>query len=190
MMNVHIISNDQYMLAGLRQLMKDKREVAINSRPLDLRSHNKAYLDPNRVLLICLDSESEIVALLSLLAETNSRVIIMGKNADDEIFSHYCGCHYIPKNSSVEDFNFLFDAIMHSSTLHIKNVLTTREKTVIKELLQGRPGASVAKKLDISQKTISSHKRSALHKLGLKNINQATLLSKILIQQNIEEFII
>lgn len=189
-MNVHIISNDQYMLAGLRQLMKDKREVAINSRPIDLRSHNKAYLDPNRVLLICLDSESEIVALLSLLAETNSRVIIMGKNAADEIFSHYCGCYYIPRNSSVEGFSSLFDEIMHASTLHIKNVLTIREKTVIKELLQGRPGTSVAKKLYISQKTVSAHKRSALHKLKLKNINQATFLSRVLIQQNIEEYII
>ncbi|WP_114195740.1 response regulator transcription factor [Edaphovirga cremea] len=188
-MNVHIISNDLYMLAGLRWLMKEKLGIAINSRAIDLRSHNKAYLDPNRVLLICVDSESETIALLSLITETNSKVIIIGECASDEALSHYCGCHYIPKNSSVENFNTLFITIMHASEMQIKNVLTTREKTVLKELLRGKPGTSVAKKLDISPKTISAHKRSALHKLGLKNINQAILISRVLIHQNIKEFI-
>lgn len=178
-MNVHIISNDLYMATGLRQLMKDKLKCVINCRPYYLE--NKSYVASNRIVFLDFTTESETVAQLSLLDKTNSKVIIMGRNADDEILSHYLGCHYIPKNCSIEDFNSRFDSIMHTNTLRIKNVLSARETSVLKELLQGKSGTTVAKKLDISQKTISGHKTNALHKLRLKNINQATFLSKILI---------
>jgi DNA-binding NarL/FixJ family response regulator len=146
-MNVHIISNDLYMASGLRQLMKDKLRIMINCRSADIG--NKDYVDSNRIVFLDANTESEMVAQLSLLAKTNSRVIILGGGTDDEILSHYYGCHYIPRDCSVEDFNSLFDSIMHTSKLRIRNVLTTREKNVMKELLRGLPGTSVAKKFDI-----------------------------------------
>ncbi|WP_447879499.1 LuxR C-terminal-related transcriptional regulator [Serratia fonticola] len=180
-MNVHIISNDFYMVTGLRQLMSDRLRRAEQCRPFYLI--NKDYIDSSRIVFLDANTESEIVAQLSLIAKTNSRVIILGKNSDDEIRSHYYGCHYIPRDCSVENFNALFDSIMHTSMLRIRNVLTAREKIVMQELLQGKSGTSVAKKFDISQKTISTHKRSALHKLKLKNIHLATFLSKVLVQQ-------
>ncbi|MBU3895667.1 LuxR C-terminal-related transcriptional regulator [Serratia rubidaea] len=50
-------------------------------------------------------------------------------------------------------------------------LFTPTEKNVIIELLNGSPPRAVAKKLSISVKTVSVHKRNALKKMSVKNLN-------------------
>ncbi|EIO8806981.1 response regulator transcription factor [Salmonella enterica] len=58
-------------------------------------------------------------------------------------------------------------------------LLTTREIEVLTALLGGLSTESVAKKMYLSIKTISSHKKKALNKLGLTRFNQLLVSSLI-----------
>jgi len=54
--------------------------------------------------------------------------------------------------------------------------LSTREEEVMNMLLQGLRPAQVAERLGLSLKTVSSHKRNALGKLGVTNVLDAVRL--------------
>ena len=49
-------------------------------------------------------------------------------------------------------------------------MLTKREQQVINALLSGKSAATIAGKLNVSQKTISAHKINALKKLNIRTI--------------------
>ena len=53
--------------------------------------------------------------------------------------------------------------------------LTAREDQVAKMLVQGLSNREIATKLDISQKTVDTHRGHLLQKLGLKNNVELTL---------------
>lgn len=55
--------------------------------------------------------------------------------------------------------------------VHNANALTTKETEVIAALLDGLSTETVAKKMHLSIKTISTHKRNALKKIGISSLN-------------------
>ncbi len=58
------------------------------------------------------------------------------------------------------------------STTLLHAPLTPREREVLYQLLQGKTHACVARLLGIKEKTISSHKRTAMKKLNFKRTNE------------------
>ncbi|OIX91973.1 hypothetical protein BFS14_22270 [Serratia fonticola] len=60
--------------------------------------------------------------------------------------------------------------IMLSNKRYSKK-LSRRESQILDILLTGKKATSVASELSLSEKTVSHHKRSALGKLGIKNIH-------------------
>ena len=50
----------------------------------------------------------------------------------------------------------------------MKNILTTREKEVFTLLIQNKTTKEIAKKLEISEKTVRNHISNAMQKLGVK----------------------
>jgi LuxR family transcriptional regulator of spore coat protein len=49
-----------------------------------------------------------------------------------------------------------------------KSILTKREKEVFELLIQNKSTVEIAKKLDISEKTVRNHISNAMQKLGVK----------------------
>lgn len=50
---------------------------------------------------------------------------------------------------------------------HINTDLTFKELTVLEQLMDGLPSKVVAINLNLDTRTISTHKRSIMHKLGV-----------------------
>ena len=51
---------------------------------------------------------------------------------------------------------------------NMKSILTKREKEVFELLIQNKTTLEIAKKLDISEKTVRNHISNAMQKLGVK----------------------
>lgn len=55
--------------------------------------------------------------------------------------------------------------------------LTSRERSIVKLVAEGRTNRSAAEFLNVSPKTIEKHRASLMHKLGLKNATDLVLLA-------------
>jgi DNA-binding NarL/FixJ family response regulator len=55
-----------------------------------------------------------------------------------------------------------------------KDTLSDREMEILKLLAEGKTNGEIALELHVSIKTIGSHRRNILHKLGLRNIVELT----------------
>ncbi|ANQ29244.1 DNA-binding response regulator [Vibrio natriegens] len=95
---------------------------------------------------------------------------------------------YVCKSESHELLKDAIDAISRGYTFFkFKNkvpsctdniILSNRENTVMKLLLQGKTNREVAHILSISDKTISTYKRRVLDKFNVKNIVELSMVSK------------
>lgn len=86
---------------------------------------------------------------------------------------------------AVERFGHQPWVALHASGLHQCQrcriaALSSCEKKVLKLMSTGMSASTIADMLQRSQKTISSHKRSAMRKL---NVNKSTELNKVLLNQ-------
>ena len=61
-------------------------------------------------------------------------------------------------------------------------VLSDRQRQVLKLLTEGRTAKEIAESLDVSRKTVDSHRQNIMDKLGLDSI---AALTKYAIQQGI-----
>ena len=61
--------------------------------------------------------------------------------------------------------------------------MTNKEKQVIKFLMEGFSSKEIASELDVSPRTIETHRANALSKFGLKN---TTELIKKIVEQKIK----
>lgn len=66
--------------------------------------------------------------------------------------------------------------------VNIREVLTTREMQVALLLAEGKPNSAIAKELDISVKTIDTHRGHVLKKVGAKNNVE---LLRLMLQQGL-----
>jgi DNA-binding NarL/FixJ family response regulator len=126
------------------------------------------------------------------------KVIILTENKDE---SHIINAvqegidGYLPKDSEPEEillgikkvaagqkyFSVEISAILVNSTYRRQNkgipFLTTKEKMIIRLLMDGYSSKQIAAKLDVSPRTIHSHRANILSKFNLNNTTQ--LVTKI-----------
>lgn len=55
--------------------------------------------------------------------------------------------------------------------------LTARERSILKLIAEGRTNRTAAQFLNVSPKTVEKHRASVMHKLGLKNVAELTLVA-------------
>ncbi len=78
-----------------------------------------------------------------------------------------CGHSLLSRNATLD----MFDKKLRSKNFKDITVipLTRRERLVIKDLCNVSNQKNLARRLDISDKTVSAHKKNGLRKLGVKN---------------------
>jgi DNA-binding NarL/FixJ family response regulator len=57
------------------------------------------------------------------------------------------------------------------------DTLTTRERSIFKLIAEGRTNRAAAEYLNLSPKTVEKHRASVMHKLGLRNVAELTLVA-------------
>jgi DNA-binding NarL/FixJ family response regulator len=72
--------------------------------------------------------------------------------------------------------SFLHPEQIHEKSSHMDK-LTQRERSILQLIAEGRTNRSAAEFLNLSPKTIEKHRSSLMHKLGLHNAAELTLVA-------------
>lgn len=89
-------------------------------------------------------------------------------NAIDQVLRG--GNYYSPQITQVIMNSLSGNEIEQSTTLSEEAPLTSREKEILKLVLEEFSNQEIADKLDISKRTVEAHKRNLLEKTGSKNL--------------------
>jgi DNA-binding NarL/FixJ family response regulator len=76
----------------------------------------------------------------------------------------------------------VFDTFVNPSQTAAKGVskldlLTNRERSILQLVAEGRTNRSAAEYLSVSPKTVEKHRATLMHKLGLRNVAELTLVA-------------
>jgi DNA-binding NarL/FixJ family response regulator len=63
---------------------------------------------------------------------------------------------------------------MNASTAFSRSPLTPREREVLQLVAEGKSTKQISQKLHVSAKTVDSHRREIMRKLGIKNVADLT----------------
>ncbi|MFL4555626.1 LuxR C-terminal-related transcriptional regulator [Yersinia kristensenii] len=135
------------------------------------------------------DSLSLVVDWLRI-HRPNCRVIIIAEEFCVSLVRQFFSgvpqvCAVIAQNESVSQFVTQLNRVFSNSMILSRKppcVLSKRERTVLALLLQGKSNNDIADYLQLSNKTISYHKRSALGKLGIPTLQPMLMNSGIVSQ--------
>lgn len=177
-MKVHIITENNYLRNGLI-LLAEQCELTVN-----IINHNDNFLEKMRVddvVIVHIDraGSSFFPSRLGLSGKLKL-ILISSCNLN---FNAICSVSAIVSESVSVDY---FISVLTKPTEHHilinKNTLplTSRERMVLVDILQGRSAYSIAKKLGLSYKTIYTHKLNAFKKLDVKNLHDVLLLSRLI----------
>jgi len=64
-----------------------------------------------------------------------------------------------------------------SSAIRPWDLLTSRERSIFKLIAEGRTNRTAAEYLNLSDRTVEKYRASLMHKLGLRNVSELTLLA-------------
>jgi FixJ family two-component response regulator len=93
---------------------------------------------------------------------------------------------YIVKPIDIEELKDTLDRLEKhiqnpsSSIIDNNGTLTTREKEVLEQVLQGKTSQEIAKLLFVSKSTIDTHRKNILKKTGAKSISDLMRISHVL----------
>jgi len=112
--------------------------------------------------------------LRTLLFNTNSFSILLKDSSIDEINSALKqalnGNRYICNHVS----NILLDSSKRSQNLNTKQLLTTTEQEILKEMALGRTTKEIAAIRFVSAHTIMTHRKNIFRKIEVNNVHEAT----------------
>ena len=172
--NVVGIANDGEEV--LEQIGKKKVDIIlldINMPKLDgMQAMKEIVHDYPKIKIIILSSHNEAWLIQKVLKQGASGYIT--KSADDEevleaIFKVFKGENYCSK----ESLNSIINSITHQheeeEPNNLYNQLTVREKEILKLISDELTSGEIADKLNISPRTVETHRKKLLQKLGVKN---------------------
>lgn len=174
-MKVIVISDDRYFSMGAYYILEGSHSVFIHDEN-SAKLINFNYVH-NAVVLISVNSSMLFLDIVCNINQLTNRVFVVTENNR---------CTRMQSASIYQLVNKRLSAIMLNRMVSEVDVLcfpkislSERERKILHLILNGMSSNRISIELDISIKTVSSHRVNALRKLGLKKINQIGDLSKI-----------
>ncbi|MGD8234007.1 response regulator [Vibrio sp. TRT 1302] len=182
-MKILIVDDHPLVCAALKQVIEDHFQHA-NVEQVFEADKALLHLAENKVDLLILDIELdgddgfELLNKAKLTGFEGKTIIISSKDeqlcSDIAINAGVSG--YLDKKESVTRAVDAINAVLngytffrsHQGRMVVK--LSNQESTVLRLLLEGHTNKSVARKMDISEKTVSTYKRRVLDKYGVKSV--------------------
>jgi len=200
-----IVDDHAVVREGLSSLIRIKADMEVVGEAADgLEAVEQARtLRPDVILLDMVMPKQDGLAVIKQLKDENNpaRIIVLSSfSEDDQIFPaiKMGASGYLLKDSSPEELiRAVRDVHQGQSSLHptiarkliselrepenqqasTDNLLTDREVVVLKLVAQGYSNLEIAKKLNISNRTVGKHVSNILEKLHLANRTQAALFA-------------
>lgn len=177
-MCIYVISDDIYFVAGLKYFLAANGiamrgfsyESWLNEfQPGDLTKEDTVIIDVNF---------TNCHTKLGMAKNIDYFGINIVFIVDLPLQNEHKGFHpywLISKKSAFKKYIPLLKATPSDEALHY-NQLSRKETLILKELASGNSAIFISRKLNISVKTISSHKQNAVRKLGMVHMNDMALV--------------
>lgn len=195
---LHIVEDHKIVRDGIRAMLLGIKDVKLTGESTNGKSFIDE-LENLSVDIVILDiglPDISGIKIAEIISEKSPglKVIILSANADEENINsavNYGVAGFLSKDASKEEFleavrtvysgeQFFSDSIskiLYDSYINIikekqlpdKKALTNRETEVIKLISDGYSYKEIAKKLNISARTVETHRNNILEKLELKN---------------------
>ncbi len=180
MMNINIISNDIYYLIGSEKIAGFR---AINMSPYHVNDQD----DLNTVIDSCQhtgDSNDKFIFILDDLTlleqainETRKRELKSAFLVDQPLEYNYFICNGLLFASKKHSRHGFYDILFRLNKVQDlpQGVISNREMEVLEMLLSGVDTKEIARRLAISSKTVSAHKKKVARRFGMDNWNDALM---------------
>lgn len=192
---VYLVDDHRLFLSGVRTELADEFEIVGSAQDVDSAIAEIRELDPDVTLVDVHMPDGGGVAVIEAVADTNPAVrflaLSVSDQAEDVIAMIRAGARgYVTKTIDPPELaeavrrvhggdavfsprlaGFVLDAFSGGEPTDDTELdqLTSREKDVLRLIARGFAYKQVARKLDISIKTVESHVSSVLRKLQLSN---------------------
>jgi DNA-binding NarL/FixJ family response regulator len=202
-----IAENHNLLREGLRSMIMRLPDYEVVGEAADGKEaiHNAISLQPDLILMdLSMPGISGIEAIAQIKRRMPSiRILVLTGYKTDEYVREALRAGadgYALKDSSYEEFVraihtvilgkrficpdlslHLIDIILHRDRPEPGatpwDALTSRERSILKLIAEGRTNRLAAEFLNISSKTVEKHRANVMHKLGLKNAAELVLLA-------------
>lgn len=144
-----IISNDNFFSQGLIHLL------------------GRRFIED---FFLIIDLDFNELDSISEMFNTEKKIIVFtSKNISSFNHEFIFNINILDKRCSAKEILKYFTTHRLTNEPYVELLLTRRERQMLKILLSGEKISLIAKKLGVSRKTIYSHRRSMMSKLGCKN---------------------
>lgn len=170
MRRVCIISDDFYYLVGIEESTTESVDTIFFTNTVACMEElsEREYL----FFLISISSLEVTRHLVNKMAEKNLKMTLIYDVSTDLLYSH---ARCLSKRESLEGFNrYLIDRKVGRKKE--ENKITHRQKLIIKRLVTGCPLELIAREEHRSLKTISGIKKVIMSKIGIKDMNDLSLI--------------
>ena len=168
---IHVITKNIYLRLGLMHLFAED-EICINI-PVNDRVDWEKEFTPSDVVIYHVDKMERLWLPKLLSISRKSKVFLFTSSLHLRMMAISNVIAAIDENASLEIILSTIRDIYACNILPGKREihLTVREHYVLAETARGTPSYIIARLLDISVKTVSSHRRSGYRKLGIRKIH-------------------
>lgn len=187
-MNILIVDDHPLVCAALKNVIEDNFENATIEQAFNAKKA-LAYLAENKVDILILDIELGDDDGFDLLHKAkgfgfNGKVIVVSSK-DEKLCSDLAisagASGYLDKKESVSRVADAIKAV-NSGYTYFRQAnaaspqgtgaikLSTRESSVLRLLLDGHTNKEIARRMDISEKTVSTYKRRILDKYDVRSV--------------------
>lgn len=174
---IYLASDDRYFILGVETLFRARNNL-VTIIPLNETGDTDSIpgLTSNDTLILAVEQTNTLTRLLTWARYNDAQVLMLMDNASartlDNISQWSQGV--LSKKMALDHLPQLVDA----GGAHLKDLsfLTAREISIMELLATGKTPYRISRELNLSVKTIFSHKLSALKKLGLNHLNARSVL--------------
>ncbi|MFV8984925.1 helix-turn-helix domain-containing protein [Serratia fonticola] len=172
---IHVITKNAYLRLGLMHLFAED-EICINIPESDCVCWEKEFT-PSDVVIYHVDKMERPWLPKVLSISRKSKVFLFTSSLNPRMMAISNIIAMIDESSSLEIISSTVKDIYACNipSRQREIYLTVREHYVLAETARGMPSYIIARLLDISVKTVSSHRRSGYRKLGIRNIHDIFL---------------
>jgi DNA-binding NarL/FixJ family response regulator len=184
-----LIVDDHPMVAqGISAILETYDDIAVVGTLCNGRKaiDQIADIDPDVMLLdLNMPQVNGLTACEMILEQRpDTRILILSMHDSPEYIStalSHGAMGYLLKDVPTEEIKLAIDAVMRGerylcagavsaiqpTSMGAREALTNREQTILLELAQGKSNKDVAARLDISVRTVETHRKNIKRKLGI-----------------------
>lgn len=171
---IYLASDDRYFSLGIKALLSAiNKNVALIDLPLMQEAGVLPAFARHDTLMLAVDGVDALTRLLGAACVSGSKVLLIMDNACERTLTYSVPLspRILSKKMPLECVPQLLDV----ACLKDLSFLTTQEINIMCYLASGKTPYHIARALNLSVKTISAHKFSALKKLGLSHLNSRSV---------------